>query len=241
MNLILLYPEDYIDSATVRIDDYRQQYVATIHRPQIGASLNVGNIGGQIGTGVVTCLNDTVLELQVSCVVNPPELLPLTLVLAMPRPKVFQRVLLTATTLGVKKIVFINTWRVDKSYWGSPVLSEDKIRQQLVTGLEQAGDTILPLVELRNLFKPFVEDELPDLIGSNPAYVAHPGIAAECPVNMAAYCANDDGNVVIVIGPEGGFIPYEIEKLTAAGCKQVRIGTRILRVETAVTWLAAHI
>jgi len=45
----------------------------------------------------------------------------------------------------------------------------------------------------------------------------------------------------LTIGPEGGFIPYEIEKLNAAGCKTVNIGERILRVETAVPVLLSKL
>ena len=36
------------------------------------------------------------------------------------------------------------------------------------------------------------------------------------------------------IGPEGGFIEYEIEKLKETGFEAVHLGPRILRVENAV-------
>jgi RsmE family RNA methyltransferase len=39
---------------------------------------------------------------------------------------------------------------------------------------------------------------------------------------------------LVAIGPEGGFIPYEVSLLQAAGLKPVSLGARILRVETAV-------
>ena len=43
-----------------------------------------------------------------------------------------------------------------------------------------------------------------------------------------------DGSITVAIGPEGGFIPYEIEKLSECGFQSFSLGPRILRVETAV-------
>jgi RsmE family RNA methyltransferase len=47
--------------------------------------------------------------------------------------------------------------------------------------------------------------------------------------------------VTLAIGPEGGFIPYEMEKLVACGFAPVQIGERILTVETAVPALVARL
>ena len=62
--------------------------------------------------------------------------------------------------MGVKKLVLLGSYRVEKSYFGSPFLEASAIRAELVLGLEQGRDTILPDVSLRQFFKPFVEDEL---------------------------------------------------------------------------------
>ncbi len=47
--------------------------------------------------------------------------------------------------------------------------------------------------------------------------------------------------VVLVVGPEGGFTPGELEKLHAGGAKLVTLGARILRTETAGPVAAAII
>ena len=43
----------------------------------------------------------------------------------------------------------------------------------------------------------------------------------------------EDGKIHIIIGPEGGFEPDEIEKLKLIGGEIITLGPRILRTETA--------
>ena len=83
-------------------------------------------------------------------------------------------------------------------------------------------------------FKPYVEDLLPDLLRGKRALLAHPGDYPACP-------RGPDGETLLVIGPEGGFIPYEVEKLQLAGCRTVSLGPRILRVENALTSLLGRL
>ena len=39
---------------------------------------------------------------------------------------------------------------------------------------------------------------------------------------------------LLIIGPEGGFIPFEVELFKRAGSPPARLGPRTLRVETAL-------
>jgi 16S rRNA (uracil1498-N3)-methyltransferase len=235
MNLILLFQEDFAGQQDrVRLQGRRLKHVLDVHRASIGEELCVGLANGNIGTGRVTLLDEQVLEMEVLLDHIPPPALPLTLILALPRPKVLRRVLRSASSMGVKKLVLLNAFRVEKSYWQSPVLSPESIREQLVLGLEQAKDTMLPEVLLRPLFKPFVEDELPGLIKGTLPLVGHPNAAAPCPRDIKRA-------VTLVIGPEGGFIPYEIEKLVSCGFTAVQMGERILSVETAVPALLSRL
>ena len=226
MNLILLLPEDFVDERRVRLEGRRLAHVTNVHRAAAGSTLTVGLLGGRIGHGVVTRLDD-VLEMEVTLESDPPPPLPVTLVLALPRPKVLNRVIAGATSMGVRRIYLINAWRVEKSYWKSPRLAEENLLLQRILGLEQARDTALPSIEMRRLFRPFVEDELPSIAAGTRALVPHPGAAVDCPRNV-------NEAVTLAIGPEGGFIAAEIESLQRAGFTPVSLGPRILRVETAV-------
>lgn len=228
MNLLLLEPADFTSDSKVTLGGRRLQHLLEVHRVSEGASLRAGLVNGQIGEATVLRLTPQAAELAVVLNQPPPPALPVTLLLAMPRPKMFRRILQTVATMGIKQLYLINSWRVEKSYWQSPWLAPEAIREQLLLGLEQGCDTELPQVLIRPRFKPFVEDELPAIAADSLALVAHPGGDTPCPVGPLS------SSVTLAIGPEGGFIDYEIDKLCEAGFQPVTLGSRILRVETAV-------
>lgn len=235
MNLILLSPSDFIEpQIRARLDDRRYIHIRDIHRAKIGDEFCIGLIGDRIGTGKITSLTDHDLEMSTRFNQQPPAPLPITLILALPRPNILKRTLQASSAMGVKRIFLIHSNRVEKSFWLSPALQPEKIQGQLILGLEQGKDTVLPDVQLRKGFKPFAEDELPELMRGTRALVAHPEAASECPRALS-------GHVTLMIGPEGGWIPYEIEKLTALGFTPVHLGNRILRVDTAVPALLARL
>ncbi len=232
MNLIVLFSEDFVSSRQVRVSGRRQQHILNIHRATVGKKLTVGVLNGQVGEGVVTQVTADYLELDVTLNSASPAPLPVTLIMALPRPNVFKRTLITATSMGIKKIIVLNFNRVDKSLWQSSALAPEVIQEQLVLGLEQAKDTVLPHVLLRKGFKPFVEDELPAMSAGAQLLVAHPSASSPCPRKI-------NSSVVLVLGPEGGLVPYELEKLVAIGFQPVSLGERILRVEAALPALVA--
>lgn len=235
MNLILLSPDDLTSSHSAMIRDARRvAHIKNIHGAAQGDSLKVGLLGGNMGTGRVTAMDDEGISLALDLQQAPPAALDLTLVLALPRPKMLRRILQTIATLGVKKLHLINSYRVEKSYWQTPFLEAASIHEQLLLGLEQGCDTRLPEVHLHKRFKPFVEDELPALIANSRALVAHPYTATACPSQI-------DYALSLAVGPEGGFIEYEIALLEKCGFEAVHLGERIMRVETAVPYLLGRL
>jgi 16S rRNA U1498 N3-methylase RsmE len=66
------------------------------------------------------------------------------------------------------------------------------------------------------------------------ALVAHPHAAVPCPRGIKEA-------TTLAIGPEGGFIQYELDKLVQCGCTAVQLGERVLSVETAVPALISRL
>ena len=178
MNILVLQEADFIGAAQVRLTGRALRHVTEVHRAAVGGDLAVGLLGGGLGRGRVTRLDAEALELDVVLDQPAPPKLPLTLVLALPRPKVLNRVLAAATSLGVARIYLVNAWKVEKSYWKSPRLEPDNLLQQRILGLEQARDSVLPELHLRRLLRPFAEDELPGLLAGSLPLLAHPGAPA---------------------------------------------------------------
>ncbi|PMY43736.1 16S rRNA (uracil(1498)-N(3))-methyltransferase [Pseudomonas sp. GW456-L14] len=234
MNLLLLEEADFIAADRVILRDRRLTHMQEVHRAAVGDSLRVGRIGGLMGSAELLRLEPGEAELRVSLDQPPPTKLPLTLVLALPRPKMLRRVLQTVAAMGVPRLVLVNSYRVEKSFWQTPFLEPEAIREQLILGLEQARDSMLPEVVIEKRFKPFVEDRLPALVEGTLGLVGHPGQYPACPRGL-------DEPVTLAIGPEGGWIPYEIDLLGKSGLQPVQLGERILRVETAVTALLARL
>ncbi|WP_350648238.1 16S rRNA (uracil(1498)-N(3))-methyltransferase [Pseudomonas sp. HY13-MNA-CIBAN-0226] len=234
MNLLLLEEADFIAADRVILRDRRLTHMQEVHRSQVGDSLRVGRIGGLMGSAELLHLDTTEAELRVTLDQPPPSKLPLTMVLALPRPKMLRRVFQTVAAMGVPRIILVNSYRVEKSFWQTPFLEPDAIREQLILGLEQARDSVLPEIIIEKRFKPFVEDRLPAITEGTLGLVGHPGNYPPCPRGL-------NEPVTLAIGPEGGWIPYEIDLLAKAGLQPVQLGERILRVETAVTALLARL
>jgi len=242
MNLILLFCEDFItpfdrtssSTGKVALTGRRLQHIQNIHKAAIGDTLSVGLINGKIGKGTIVSLSADTCVLDVTLCKPAPAPLPLTLLIALPRPKMLKRILQSCATMGVKKIVLINSYRVEKSFWQSPLLASKSINEQLILGLEQAKDTILPDVILEKRFKPFVEDKLAFLAKGKKKLIAHPNEQFQAPTK-----SNEP--TLLAVGPEGGFIQYEVDKLLAMGFAGIDLGPRILRVETAIPVLLAQL
>ncbi len=234
MNTLIFTDSDRLDTNLIRIADHRLDHLIQVLNISPGDKIRVGELGGKMGRGTVSSLDAQAAILSVELTEAPPSKLPVSLVLALPRPKMLRRILRAIAEFGVGELHLINSYRVDKSYWGSPVLDGGKMQEYFIQGLEQACDTVLPRVYLHPRFKPFVEDTLPDLIVDRRAYTAHPGDYPACPRGLSE-------NVLVVVGPEGGFIPYEIDKLQHAGCEIVSLGQRILRVENALLSLLGRL
>ncbi|MCH2187920.1 16S rRNA (uracil(1498)-N(3))-methyltransferase [Myxococcota bacterium] len=233
MNLVLVEDADFVAPGRVRLQGRRHRHLRKILRVDVGAVVLVGQLGGALGTGRVEKMDAEEVVLSVELNEAPPPPLFITLVLALPRPPVLRRVLSGVSAMGVKRICLIDTELVEKSFWQSHGVSGHSIRERLMLGLEQSRDIRLPEVSLHRDFSVFINDTLPALLDGVEGYLAHPAPAQ--PIRSGS------GPALLAVGPEAGWSDTERERLIRSGLKPFGLGTRALRVETAVPALIARL
>ena len=236
MNIILLKTQDFLsDSNIALIRDYRLTHILKVLKPSIGQSLRVGLFGGDCGYGIIELMNSEFVKLKVVLNEPAPPRHQFDIVLALPRPKMLRRILRTIAEYGVKNLHLINSARVEKSYWQSPLLQPEKIQDSLVAGMERSKDTVMTNVKLHPRYRPFVEYQLPNLCGSRACWITDMSAdKSAIELDIASKPA------VVMIGPEGGFVPFEVELATSKIAWPIHLGTRILSVDTAVTTVLAQ-
>lgn len=231
MNLVILEEKDFIGENIVEIKGRRFEHIFNIHKAELGKNLNVGVLNGKIGEGKIIRMDCESLQMEINLFKNPPKPSNIKIIMAMSRPKMFKRIIKDLTSLGVKEIYVIKTWKVEKSFWNSPVIEEEIIRECAILGLEQGKDTIMPKIKIFKRFKPFIEDEIIGIIKDTKALIAHPFSDNE---NLE-FLKNK--KLTLAIGPEGGFTDYEVRMFKKYGFKDFKLGERILRVETVLPYI----
>jgi RsmE family RNA methyltransferase len=233
MNIVLLHPTDWVADAVVVLRDHRARHIRTVLKATVGDTLRVGLLGGLCGQGVIEALDASGVRLTVALSEPPPPRHRYDIVLALPRPKMLRRILRQCAEFGVANLHLIHSARVEKSYWQSPLLQPARLEEALQAGLERSRDTIPPRVHRHQRFRPFVEDQLPGLCGGRPCWIADMGATtslADAPPVPA----------VVMIGPEGGFVPFELQLAEAVIAQRVGLGERILSVDTALITVLAQ-
>ncbi len=241
MNIILIDKKELSENRVV-LTDYRAKHIVKILKSEIGDCLRLGVINGDIGEATVTAVQRKfpfLVELSVELVAEATPRPVVDLLLALPRPIMLRRVLSQVTALGVGTIYLVNANRVEKSFWDAGLLEEKEYRPHLIHGLEQAVDTLLPNIRIHRRFRPFVEDVLPHLASQySHLLLAHP-----LEEKKLSHCLDNCSTerVLYAVGPEGGWVDFEVEKLLAAGMQSFSLGARILKVDTAVVAIHSRI
>ncbi len=233
MNLVLLRQGDWIDADRVLLRDRRAGHIRTVLQAEVGDSLRVGVLGGPVGQGLVEALEPDGVRLRVALTNPPPPRHRFDIVLALPRPKMLRRILRQCAEFGIANLHLLQSARVEKSYWQSPLLQPAALEEALLAGLERSRDTIAPRVHLHRRFRPFVEDQLPGICAGRPCWLAH----MEAPLTLAEA---PPVPAVVMVGPEGGFVPFEIQLAEAVIARRVSLGARTLSVDTALVTVLAQ-
>ncbi len=117
------------------------------------------------------------------------------------------------------------------------VRGPDVVRSSLLEGLAQARDTRLPIVSVHRSFRKLAEDLLEETHPEARRLLADPSYEQSPIAGLDALPAAR--RVLLVIGPEGGWDPFERGLLERQRFVGVGLGSRTLRSDTAMVGLLA--
>lgn len=242
MNVILIDADEIGNNDRVVLRDRRSAHIIKVLQGRCGDRVRIGIINGPLGSGRIIEIMPGGTTGRVVLIISVPGPAPeapmIDLILALPRPIMLKKILTQAASMGVGRIFLINANRVEKSFFNSSLLADSKYRPYLLLGLEQAVATMVPEISIHNRFRPYVEDVLPSIIDDySCCIVAHPGAIPLHHINRNSI----NGRVFLAVGPEGGWLEFEIDKFREQGFVAVGLGERILRVDTAVVALLAQV
>lgn len=235
MNLILIEPHEVQPAGLVQLADDRARHIHGVLRATPGKPLKVGLLNGPRGQAIVQECSSTGVTLACSFEGEPPPGPRVDLLLALPRPKVLGRLWSPLAQLGVRRLMLTNGAKVERNYFDTHWLKPEVYRPLLVEGLQQACDTRLPTVSVHRFFRPLVEDHLSTDPLVEMKLVADPSAT----VRLSGVSPPRTGAVMLAVGPEGGWTPFELDLLGKAGFSTVHVGSRILRTDTACVALLA--
>lgn len=231
MNIILIHPHEPDSAGRVCLSGERAEHIRSVLRAASGKVLRVGLFNGPLGSGTVEKSNPEEVILQCEFGKEKPPRPTVDLILALPRPKVMKRLWAQLAALGVGRIILTNAEKVERYYFDSHVLEPDFYTARLIEGLQQAGDTRLPEVQIVKELKPFLKDELDRI---SPV-TTNRLLADPSGVQNIFQCLGSavPQHSCLAVGPEGGWTPYELELFSAHGFRVFNAGPRILRTDTA--------
>jgi 16S rRNA (uracil1498-N3)-methyltransferase len=187
--------------------------------------VSIGNGAGLVASGPVVTAEHTELAISVEEVVEHPRRDPAVfLVQALAKADRDELAVQAATELGADGVIPWQAARSISRWEGSKVA---KGRDRWASIVREASKQSL---------RPWVPDVL-DLVTTKQLAALATGarmLVLEPSAQTPLSALEPDGrDLVLVVGPEGGIAPQELQLLEAAGAEAVRLGAEVLRTSTA--------
>lgn len=212
---------------TVTVEGDEAHHAVVVRRLRVGEPLQLSDGLGRVATGDVSATAKREFSVLVREIVDQPEPSPrFTVVQALPKGDRGELAVEVLTEIGVARIV---PWAAARSVavWKGERAAKSHAKWQ-ATAREAAK-------QARRAWHPEVDplastDDVAALIaGVDVAVVLH----EEATEPLAALALPSDGDILVVVGPEGGLTDDEVARFTSAGAVAVGLGTEVLRTSTA--------
>lgn len=225
LHFVVDAPLDARAGDTVDLTGPEAHHAAGVRRVRAGEAVTVGDGSGVWLTGVVVSADPKRVSIEVgSRAEHPAPTRRVTLVQALAKGDRDELAVQASTELGVDEIV---PWQAARSVsrWAGPKLERGVQRWTTIAreAAKQAHRPWLPLVGA-----PATTRDLVARAGRTRMLVLEPSATERLSeVDLG------EGDVDLVVGPEGGIAPDELDELRDAGATLVRLGDTVLRTSTA--------
>lgn len=210
------------------------RHAVGVRRLSAGEAVDIGDGQGTVLHSRVAATpgRETLVAEVLAREVTPSPQPRVVVVQALPKGERAEQAVETLTEVGVDVIV---PWQADRCVVRWAGERAERSRAKWVAAARAAGKQ-----SRRSRFPQIAalagQDEVEDRIrGAARAIVLH----EEAPTSLSGIQWPTSGDVVLVVGPEGGVSPEEIDRFAAAGAVLVRMGPTVMRTSTAGTVAAA--
>lgn len=216
--------------ADILLDGSEGHHAATVARLPVGADLLLADNSGQVAHCRVSSVRKSALRASVQELTYRKAAEPgFALIQALAKGDRDVLAIEVATELGVDRVI---PWQADRSVVRWRGERETKARRKwqntLVAATKQARRPRVPVLEAAADQAALLEHvERADL-----AIVLHESAATPL-ASMGAAELPERGEVLLVVGPEGGISEPELAALVRAGARSMRLGDTVLRTSTA--------
>lgn len=227
-----LFLADELEGEELELTGAEGRHAATVRRVHVGESVDVADGRGTRARCTVVSLGQDTVRLRVRERVVEPDPAPrLVLVQALAKGDRGELAVELATEVGIDEVL---PWSAERCIvkWEGP--RGEKALGRWRSTAREAGK------QSRRARHPVVghwvsTDELLERVGRTPTFLLH----EQATQPLAAIALPTDGDLLLVVGPEGGITDREVASLTAAGALAVRLGSSVLRTSTAGAAAAA--
>lgn len=229
------FSESAITTDTAELAGNEAHHLLHVMRAKVGTELIVFDGQGAEFRAQIVEVRRTTVRLKILERLDADRELPLRITIGVALPKGDRQGWLVekAVELGVARLVPLQTERGMAQPSDNAVA---RLRRRAIEACKQCGRNRIPEIAAAQSFESFIED------------VSHEGLrllaqpqGEQSIRGLAQGALQSATEVVLAVGPEGGFTNEEVAAAVATGWTTVDLGPRVLRVETAVLALVAAI